>query len=196
VPDLLSARAANAPRGLGWVVSDANAAGVSAIISEANSASCGGEEGVSNSPAAAVWAVRFVLSALKTGFREVRFHFSGGAYDPFIVRGEEVLPRPLESALVALNRWLPLGASLRTVAGVRGLVATAVDQATGGEPELILDNESAQAQAVVLRTTTSVRIDSLRATGAGIDTTVMTPSHGRIKLAIAGNSVLAIARSS
>jgi len=79
---LLSARAANSPRRQAWVVADANAAGVPAIISEANSVSCGGKVGVSDSPASAVWAVRFVLAALETGFREVRFHFSGGPYDP------------------------------------------------------------------------------------------------------------------
>ena len=71
-----------------WVVADASAAGVPAIISEANSASCGGVAGVSDSPAIAVWAVRFVLAALKTGFQEVRFHFSGAPYDPFVVSGE------------------------------------------------------------------------------------------------------------
>ncbi len=60
--------------------------------------------------------MRFVLSALKTGFHEVRFHFSGRSYDPFIVRGEEVLARPLESALAALNHWLPIGSSLQTLA--------------------------------------------------------------------------------
>ena len=144
IPGLLSAQAADTPRSLAWVVADASAAQAPAIISEANSASCGGVTGVSDSPAAAVWAVRFVLSALKTGFHEVRFHFSGGPYDPFIVHGEEVLSRPLDSALVALNQWLPVGASLRTLV-VRGLVATAVAQPTGTSL-LLLDNEHRQAR--------------------------------------------------
>ena len=119
IKGLLSTSAAEAPRRQAWVVADARAAGVPAIVSEANSVSCGGQPGVSDSPAAAVWAVRFVLSALKTGFQEVRFHFSGGAYDPFVMRGPELVARPLESALVALNQWLVPGSSLRTVVGAR-----------------------------------------------------------------------------
>lgn len=194
VGGLLSASAANAPRGLAWVVADANAAQVPAIISEANSASCGGRAGVSDSPAAAVWAVRFVLAALKTGFREVRFHFSGGPYDPFIVRGEEVVSRPLDSALVALNQWLPVGSSLQTVAGVRGLVATTVGRTAGGTL-LILDNERAQAQPVVLRDAHSVRIEALSATRAGLQTEELSLPRGRIRVVVAGNSVLAVSSS-
>jgi hypothetical protein len=191
VGGLLSKYAANAPRSLAWVVADANAARVPAIISEANSASCGGETGVSDSPASAVWAVRFVLSALKTGFQEVRFHLSGDPYDPFIVRGSEVVSRPLDSALVALNQWLPVGSSLHTVAGVRGLVATAV-QGTAGKTLLILDNEGKQAQPVVLRDAHTVRIEALSATGPGLHTVQLSSPHGRIKLLVARNSVLAV----
>ncbi len=120
VSGLLSPRVADTPSALAWVVADANAAGVPAILSEANSVSCGGKTGVSDSPASAVWAVRFVLSALKTGLREVRFHFAGGAYDPFIVRGQEVIDRPLDSAMVALNQWLPVGSSLQSLTGREG----------------------------------------------------------------------------
>jgi len=188
---LLSAGAADAPRDLAWVVADASAAHVPAIISEANSVSCGGTAGVSDSPAAAVWAVRFVLTALKTGFREVRFHFSGGPYDPFIVRGEEVIARPLASALLALNQWLPVDSSLRTVGGARGLVTTSVSGARGG-PRVIFDNESARAQTVVLRAAHQVVIEVLSAARAGLRTQALRPHHGRVKLSVAGNSVLAV----
>ncbi len=194
IQGLLSTSAAEGPRALAWVVADADAAGVPAIISEANSASCGGKEGVSDSPAAAVWAVRFVLAALKTGFREVRFHFSGGPYDPFIVRGDQVLARPLESALLALVQWLPVGSVLHPLAGVRGLVATAVG-GSPGTPQLIIDNEGAAAQTAVLRAAHSVRIESLGATRAGLQTRDLSSSHGRIKLAVPGNSVLAVLSS-
>ncbi len=157
-----------------------------AIISEANSASCGGVAGVSDSPAAAVWAVRFVLTALKTGFQEVRFHFSGGPYDPFVVRGESVLTRPIESALAALNQWLPVGATLRTLSGVRGLVASGVGEpatspggpagtsgpagttGTAGETMLILDNEHARARPVVLRGARSVSVQELTPARRGL----------------------------
>lgn len=188
---LLSLQAADAPARLAWVVADARADGLPAIISEANSASCGGRPGVSNSPAAAVWAVRFVLSALETGFGEVRFHFSGNPYDPFIVSGAALLARPLESALVALNQWLPVGASLRTVPGVRQLVATAVRQPDGATV-LILDNERARARPVLLRTARGVRAQLLTAARAGVQGKTLTPSHGRVRLTLAPNTVLAI----
>jgi hypothetical protein len=189
---LLSAQAASTPHSLAWVVADAAAAQAQAIISEANSASCGGVAGVSDSPAAAVWAVRFVLNALKTGFREVRFHFSGGPYDPFVVRGEEVLARPLNSALVALNQWLPVGASLRTLAGVHDLVATSVTEPTGATL-LILDNEHRRAQAIVLRGASSVSVQTLSASRTGLLSTSLVSPHDRINLAVAPNSVLAVA---
>jgi hypothetical protein len=187
---LLSARAADSPARLAWVVSEAQAAGVPAIISEANSASCGGLAGVSDRPAAAVWAVRFVLSALKTGFREVRFHSSGDPYDPFVVRGAEVLKRPLESALVALNQWLPVGSSLRSLPRVQGLVATAVRQPGGGSV-LILDNERPRPRPVVLRNAHRVHVAVLSPVRAGLRTETLSAA-GRIRLAIAANSVLAI----
>ncbi|HWW90012.1 MAG TPA: hypothetical protein VNY35_04440 [Solirubrobacteraceae bacterium] len=187
---LLSARVADSPARLAWVVAEARAVGSPAIISEANSASCGGLAGVSDRPAAAVWAVRFVLSALKTGFREVRFHSSGDPYDPFVVRGAEVLERPLESALVALNQWLPVGSSFRSLPPVQGLVRTAVEQ-PGGATVLILDNERARPRPVVLRNAHTVHIAVLSPTRAGLRTeTVRAAGHTR--LSIAANSVLAI----
>jgi hypothetical protein len=136
-----------------------------------------------------VWAARFVLSALKTGFREVRFHASGEPYDPFIVRGARVQARPLESALVALNQWLPVGSSLRTVPRVHELLATAVRR-PGGGITLILDNERAQARSVVLESARSVRIAVLRPGRAGLQTATRRPSGGRLSLSVAANSLL------
>jgi hypothetical protein len=187
---LLSSKAANSPESLAWVVSEAQAAGLPAIISEANSASCGGLAGVSDSPAAAVWAVRFVLSALKTGFREVRFHFSGGPYDPFIVSGAAISRRPIESALVALNQWLAPGASLRTVPGVRELVASAVGR-PGGATMLILDNERSRSRPVVLRNAYKVQIAVFSPARAGLRTQTLI-ARGRLRLSIAPNTLLAV----
>jgi hypothetical protein len=207
---LLSTQAADLPRSLQWVVADAAAAHIPAIISEANSASCGGVAGVSDSPASAVWAVRFVLAALQTGFQEVRFHSSGAPYDPFVVRGESVLARPIDSALVALNQWLPVGATLRTIAGVRGLVASSVSDpvvaptgsagpttstgppAPAAKTMLILDNERTRAQQVMLRGARSVSIETLTATRAGVQTAQLSSPRDRIKLTVAPNSVLAV----
>jgi hypothetical protein len=191
VGGLLSEHSADAPRELAWVVADASAAGVPAIISEANSASCAGKSGVSDSPAAAVWAVRFVLSALKTGFDEVRFHFSGGPYDPFVVQGEDVTQRPLGIALAALNRWLPVGATLQSVAGVRGLVASRIGAPTGGTT-LVLDDEQPKSQTVLLRGAASVHVEVLSAAQAGFQAAQLSATHGRIKLVVMPNSIVTV----
>ncbi len=192
IEHLLSPAAAEAPRELAWVVADANGAHVPAILSESNSASCGGTEGVSDSPASAVWAVRFVLDALKVGFREVRFHMSNGAYDPFLVRGGRVYERPLEGALEALDRWLPVGSSIQTLRGVQGLVATAVS-GSPGTPQLILDNESAKHKTVLLKGVGSVRIEFFTADHTGVQIAQLgASSNGRIKLDVEPNSVMAV----
>ncbi len=191
IAGLLSAGAAEAPRSLAWVVADAAAAGVPPIISEANSISCGGKAGVSNSPASAVWAVRFVLSALKTGLQEVRFHISGGSYDPFSVHGEQVVDAPLDSALVALNQWLPVGSSLRTATGVRGLLATAVSGDPSG-PRVIYDNEQARTQTVVLPATAAVTVERFSASRAGLLMETLPALHGHVTLRVGANSVAAV----
>ena len=189
---LLSSKVAEAPARLAWVVSAAQAAGAPAIISEANSASCGGLPGVSDSPAAAVWAVRFVLSALKTGFREVRFHLSGDGYDSFVVRGGQLYTRPMENALVALNQWLPVGSSLRTVSGVRELVATAIFRPAGAASMLILDNERSSSRPVVLRKARKVHISVFGARRAGPQTATLISASGKLRLTIPAHTVVAI----
>jgi hypothetical protein len=191
VRKLLSSRAGEAPRSLAWVAAEAAAAGLPAIISEANSVACGGAAGVSDSPASAVWAVRFVLSALKSGFREVRFHLSGGPYDPFIVDGAEVLDRPLETALVALNRWLPIGSSLRTLTAARGPLGTAVSGSPRGR-EVIFDNRQPRAQTVVLPAARTVIAEILSVARTGLRTVALRPRNGRLKLNVPGNSVVTV----
>jgi len=141
---LLSRSAADAPGRVAWVARAAHGLGGPAIVSEANSASCGGKPGVSNTPAAAVWGVRFGISALEAGFGEVRFHFSGNSYDPFVLRGGQVYVRPLADALVALNSWFPLGTTLHPVRSTslaaQGVVAHAALR-PDGTVLLILDDE-------------------------------------------------------
>jgi hypothetical protein len=188
---LLSSRAANGPARLAWVVADARSAGLPAIVSEANSVSCGGRAGVSDTPAAAVWAVRFVLSALESGFQEVRFHSSGNPYDPFLVRGAEVLVRPLGRALAALNAWLPLGATLRTVQGAPGLLTSAVAQ-PGGGMVLILDNESGHARSATVRSARDVRETLVTASYGGLPSKLAHPTHGRLHISVPANSVVTI----
>lgn len=188
---LLTRSVGEAPARMSWVVAAAAAEHVPAIISEANSASCGGVAGVSDSPASAVWAVRFVLSALKTGFREVRFHFSGDPYDPFVVSGTQVQPRPIESAMVALNQWLPVGSTVRSVQGVRELLASAIGQPSGGAL-LVLDNESGKARPVVLKGARSAHLQIFSAAVTGLAQVQLSAVHGRMGLTLAPNSLAVV----
>jgi hypothetical protein len=121
----------------------------------------------------------------------VRFHLSGGSYDPFVVEGETIVNRPLESALVALNQWLPVGSSLRTASAAKGLVTTAVSGDPDG-PALILDNESARARIVKLPAAHALAISVLTATRTGLEKATLPARHGRVKLRMAANSVVAV----
>ncbi len=188
---LLSPAAADAPNALEWVVADANAAGADAILSESNSAACGGQEGVSNSPASAVWAVRFVLSALKAGFQQVRFHASGGPYDPFVVEGTRVVLRPLAIAMAALARWLPVGVAVQTLHSPQGIVATAI---SGGQApvQLICDNETTQVRTLQLPGTASLHVEVLTAAHPNIVIFTAPSHHGHALLRLPANSVAAV----
>jgi hypothetical protein len=190
IPGLLSAYAAEDPTRLRWVVADATAAHVPAIISEANSASCGGRHGVSDTPAAAVWAVRFVVSALLTGFREVRFHLSGGWYDAFVLRGSAVVERPLASAIAAVNRWLPVGSTLRSLGSRHGLVATAV--AGPGPVRELADNRTGASQELRLPGASAVTVQIFSPSRTGIATLTVLPRAGRLTLRLPAQSVAAV----
>ncbi len=191
VGGLLDASVGDAPSRLAWVVGDARAAGAQAVITEANSVSCGGKSGVSDSPASSVWALRFVLSALRTGFGEVRFHFSGDPYDPFYMQGAEVVRRPLEGAMAALNHWLPVGATLHSVAGLGPVSATSI-AAPGAPPLLLLDNEARTSKTVVLRDYAAVSAQSFTASGAQPQLSALKGPGRRERLVLPANSVLAL----
>ena len=195
IKGLLSRRAANAPARLSWVALAAHALGLPAIISEANSASCGGLAGVSNTPAAAVWGLRFGISALEQGFDEVRYHFSGNSYDPFVVRGSQIYERPLANALVALNSWLPVGATLHPVSSkslaAQGLVAHAALR-PDGSAVLILDNESPRAARVLLRGLSAAQLTLVSSIQAGLPTRNVGSPSAQIPLSIPPNAIVAV----
>jgi hypothetical protein len=192
VARLLSAAVGDAPASLAWVVRDARAAGLPPILSEVNSAACGGEAGVSNSPASAVWAVRFVLSALKTGFQQVRFHASGGPYDPFVFNGAEIEQRPLAIAMAALNRWLPVGSTLQTLHTPAGIIATAVSGTPGGAT-LICDNETARRGVLKIAVSgPSAHVQLIGPETAALRTFTLTATHGQAELVLKPNSVAAV----
>jgi hypothetical protein len=100
-----------------WLLAAAEAVHRPAVISESNSASCGGKPGVSDSPVADIWAVRFVEAALLAGFEQVRFHSAGTSYDPFSFNPNgTVTRRPLAEALFFIHRWIPVGSRITSTA--------------------------------------------------------------------------------
>eukprot|EP00943_MAST-04B_sp_MAST-4B-sp1_P007733 g7733.t1 len=61
-----------------WVKT-AESVGVPFVLGEANSASCGGQDGVSNAFAAALWAVDFMFAMSQINISRVNFHGGGNA---------------------------------------------------------------------------------------------------------------------
>ncbi|HEY2632736.1 MAG TPA: hypothetical protein VGI26_10215 [Solirubrobacteraceae bacterium] len=100
-----------------WLLATARAAHRGAVISESNSASCGGKPGVSDTPVAAVWAARYVVAALLRGWSQVRFHAAATSYDPLVFETDgAVAVSPLGHALLFLHRWIPVGSRISTLA--------------------------------------------------------------------------------
>ena len=71
-------------------------------------------------------------------------------------------------------------------------MAAASSAAPAASPQLILDNESAKPQTVVLRGVPAVQVQLLNATHAGLQTAQLSSPHDRIKLTVAANSVAAV----
>jgi hypothetical protein len=114
-----------------WLLSLAQTLHRPAIVSESNSASCGGKPGVSNTPVAGVWAARYVVAALLGGFQQVRFHSANGSYDPLVFNPNgAVTLQPLGQALLFLHRWIPLGSRIGPATRVPGVLAASVSEGT------------------------------------------------------------------
>jgi hypothetical protein len=112
-----------------WLLNLAHALHRPAIVSESNSASCGGKPGVSNTPVAGVWAARYVVAALLGGFQQVRFHSASGSYDPLVFNANgSVTLQPLGQALLFLHHWIPLGSRIGPTERVPGVLAATVSE--------------------------------------------------------------------
>jgi hypothetical protein len=171
---------------------DARAAGLEAVISEANSVSCGGVAGVSNEPATAVWAVRTVITALRDGFASVRFHSSGGPYDPFVVSGGRVALRPLYVGLHAFAGVIVPGERLRAIANAAALGGVEL-AGPGGAETTLLSNYAATPRWVVLPAGASVvRVVAVIARAPTVERWRLAPSGGRVRVRLPANSVVAI----
>ncbi|HEX4838392.1 MAG TPA: hypothetical protein VFV03_07715 [Solirubrobacteraceae bacterium] len=183
-----------------WLLTAARAARRPAIISESNSASCGGKPGVSDTPVAGIWAVRYVVAALLAGFEQVRFHTAGTSYDPLAFEANgTVAMRPLGHALLFLHRWVPLGSRIESPVPGRGsprdprILAATVSQ--GAHESMIVSSFSRKPISFVirvrevsgrLRTDTLTRVSATEARGS-----VTVRAH-RARIVLAPDTVLAI----
>jgi hypothetical protein len=181
-----------------WLVAAAHAANRPAIISESNSASCGGKPGVSDTPVASVWAVRFVMSALLGGFEQVRFHSAGTSYDPLVFAPDgTVTRRPLTCALLFMKRWLPIGGRIAWRRAIPSVFAATVTR--GATTSVIVSSFASRTVNLPIRIEGSgnrLTTDTLTATSA-VDALASLPvvAH-EAQLKLAPNSIVALSYSS
>jgi hypothetical protein len=171
---------------------DARAAGLPAVISETNSISCGGVRGVSDGRAAAVWAVRLVLTALRSGFAEVRFHSSGASYDPFLVRRGRLFLRPMYLGLREAAALLPPGALLRAIPGAGALDGVEVTAPDGGSTTLLSNYGAAGLWVSVAATRGPVRVVEVLARAPVVRSVVVAVAGGRARVELPPDSVDAV----
>jgi hypothetical protein len=162
-----------------WLLSLAQSLHRPAIISESNSASCGGKPGVSNTPVAGVWAARYVVAALLGGFQQVRFHSAGGSYDPLVFNPNgTVTLQPLGQALLFLHRWIPLGSRIGPAARVAGVLAARVSE--GVSANMAGDREAGAHLSVIVSSFSSKMLSyDVKVPGGAqrIDTDTLTTTH-------------------
>jgi hypothetical protein len=180
-----------------WLLGVAQAVHRPAIVSESNSASCGGKPGVSNTPVAGVWAARYVVAALLGGFQQVRFHSAGGSYDPLVFNPDgTVTLQPLGHALLFLHRWIPLGSRISPAAHVPGVLAAAVSD--GKRFSTIVSSFSSKPltyEVEIPSMTGRVRSETL-STSSSVEASawIAVRAH-RARLLLAPNTVVAIETS-
>lgn len=180
-----------------WLLSIARATHRPAIVSESNSASCGGKPGVSNTPVAGVWAARYVVAALLDGFQQVRFHSAGGSYDPLVFNANGTITmQPLGHALLFLHRWIPPGSRIQAGPRIRGVLTAKVSG--GGRSSTIVSSFSSKPlsyEVEVPRAAGHVRTETLTTAGS-IEAGASIAVHAhRARLVLAPDTVVAIGTS-
>jgi hypothetical protein len=182
---------------LSWLAQTAHSIGRPAVISETNSASCGGRPGVSDAPVSGVWAIRYVIASLLTGFAQVRFHSAGTSYDPLVFDpthpGGAVTLRPLGRALLFLHHWLPAGA--RVVAISRDPEVMAVKVTSGSHTSTILSSFASRRVSFAVAAPGAggrARTGTMTATSATEAGGSVAVRAGRAVLRLAPNTIVAL----
>ncbi len=177
-----------------WLLDDARAAHRPAIISESNSASCGGKPGVSDTPVASVWAARYVVAALLAGFAQVRFHSAGGSYDPLVFNADGTITlRPLGHALLFLHRWIPLGSRIESDSGDPRVLAARISE--GAHTSVLVSSFSEQPLAFSIDVpggAARLHTDTLTTRSATEEAGSVTVDAHRARLVLAPDTVVAV----
>jgi hypothetical protein len=135
----------------------AKAHGAALRISEANTADCGGEHGVSDAFASALWGVDMLFGLAEAGVSNVDLHtWTGAYYAPvdFVRRHGRLLGRvrPLFYAMLLFDRAAPAGARLLPVSGnlAGGRLKTWATIDTAGTRRIVVVNKSSASERVLV----------------------------------------------
>lgn len=111
-------------------------------ITECNSINGGGQAGVSDVFASALWGLDFMWNVAENGGSGVNFHGgTGGAYSPIVNSGGVAIPKPLYYAFLAFKYGAIGGAVLPTALGVSKYGVSAHACNLNGSPAITLINK-------------------------------------------------------
>ena len=111
-------------------------------ITECNSINNGGQAGVSDVFASALWGLDFMWNVAENGGSGVNFHGgTGGAYSPIVNSGGVAVPKPLYYAFLAFKYGAIGGAVLPTALGVSKYGVSAHACNLNGSPAITLINK-------------------------------------------------------
>lgn len=159
IANLLSSTSSNAlAAGMTRYVDAAHARGLKLRVDELNSVACGGQPGVSNSFASALWALDATFQLVRLGVDGVNVHtFPNGDYAPFELthdaNGWHALAQPEYYGLLMFARAAPRGSRLLPLSGgAAGRLAAWATRGPDGRVRVILINDAtARARMVTVR---------------------------------------------
>jgi hypothetical protein len=164
--------------GLEPAVATAHDAGLPLRVSELGSAACGGEHGVSDAFASALWSTDTLFALVAKGVRSVNFHsWTGAFYAPLEATGSKagarVVVHPSFYGMLLFSRATGAGARLLPVSApaLPGLRVWATSDDTGKVHIAVLNETGRTPRTLALRVAGAVSgeatVERLRAPGLG-----------------------------
>jgi hypothetical protein len=116
-------------------------------IGEMNAISCGGEHGVSDTFASALWALDALFQMARVGVDGVNIHAATGRVNEMFtfrrLRGSwQATVRPIYYGLLAFARAVPAGSALLHVSGPGASLSTYATRAPDGQIHVVLINKA------------------------------------------------------